>query len=74
MDGYDRFILEMRKEIARKRIKQTDIWTRIDVSKTLLSTHLRGKGVKRGMTARAAFDIAKLLGISIDKCIYSEDE
>ena len=72
MDAYDKFICELRRKIKSSRITQTDIWTRIDISKSLLSRHLRGTDVKRGMTARAAFDIAKLLGISIDKCIEED--
>lgn len=72
MDAYDRFIQKVNGKIQTLGITKQSISERIDVSKTLLTRNLLGKNVKRGMSARAAFDIAMVLGISKDECINEE--
>lgn len=62
---YDRFIAEVRKQMAVQDITQVEAAKRIRADRGNLNQQISGR--KKGMRAQTMFDLAKLLHISLDK-------
>lgn len=62
---YDRFIAEVRKQMAVQDITQVEAAKRIRADRGNLNQQISGKN--KGMRAQTMFDMSKLLHISLDK-------
>ena len=62
---YDRFIAEVRKQMAVQDITQVEAAKRIRADRGNLNQQISGRN--KGMRAQTMFDLAKLLHISLDK-------
>ncbi len=62
---YDRFIAEVRKQMALQNITQVEAAKRIRADRGNLNQQISGRN--KGMRAQTMFDLAKLLHISLDK-------
>lgn len=61
---YDRFIAEVRKQMAVQDITQVEAAKRIRADRGNLNQQISGRN--KGMRAQTMFDLAKLLHISLD--------
>lgn len=64
---YERFILEVRKQMAVQNITQVDAARLIRADRGNLNQQISGR--HKGMKAQTMFDLAKLLKISLDQFI-----
>lgn len=64
---YERFILEVRKQMAVQNITQVDAARLIRADRGNLNQQISGR--HKGMRAQTMFDLAKLLKISLDQFI-----
>ena len=64
---YERFILEVRKQMAVQNITQVDAARLIRADRGNLNQQISGR--HKGMKAQTMFDLAKLLNISLDQFI-----
>lgn len=68
---YERFILEVRKQMAVQNITQVDAARLIRADRGNLNQQISGR--HKGMKAQTMFDLAKLLKISLDQFIEEAD-
>lgn len=68
---YERFILEVRKQMAVQNITQVDAARLIRADRGNLNQQISGR--RKGMKAQTMFDLAKLLKISLDQFIEEAD-
>lgn len=68
---YERFILEVRKQMAVQNITQVDAARLIRADRGNLNQQISGR--HKGMKAQTMFDLAKLLNISLDQFIEEAD-
>lgn len=64
---YERFIAEVRKQMAAQDITQVEAAKRIRADRGNLNQQISGR--HKGMRAQTMFDLAKLLKISLDQFI-----
>lgn len=64
---YERFIAEVRKQMAVQDITQVEAAKRIRADRGNLNQQISGR--HKGMRAQTMFDLAKLLKISLDQFI-----
>lgn len=64
---YERFIAEVRKQMAVQEITQVEAAKRIRADRGNLNQQISGR--HNGMRAQTMFDLAKLLKISLDQFI-----
>ena len=69
---YERFILEVRKQMAVQNITQVDAARLIRADRWNLNQQISGR--HKGMKAQTMFDLAKLLKISLDQFIEEADQ
>lgn len=67
---YERFIAEVRKQMAVQDITQVEAAKRIRADRGNLNQQISGRN--KGMRAQTMFDLAKLLHISLDKIMEDE--
>ena len=68
---YERFIMEVRKQMAVQNITQVDAARLIRADRGNLNQQISGR--HKGMKAQTMFDLAKLLKISLDQFIEEAD-
>ena len=68
---YERFIAEVRKQMAVQDITQVEAAKRIRADRGNLNQQISGR--HKGMRAQTMFDLAKLLKISLDQFIQEAE-
>ena len=63
---YELFLREVKKQIAVRNLTQLEVAHRIRTHRETLSQYLSGR---TAMRAQTAFELARILGISLDKII-----